>query len=171
MRQSSGFFVVLLIIVFVAVVVDGFDVEAGRRGAVRGASPVSHAAVLDAASRAERRLTAAEFQGLFERAARLVAGKLSCKGLTRQGSDAAVILSTLGIAALFVPLRNRVQQIIDRRFYRQKYDASLALEEFSEAARREVAMDRLTSQMVSVVEKTVQPEQVSVWIRDRRVQE
>jgi hypothetical protein len=83
-------------------------------------------------------------------------------------STLAIVLSTLLIAALFEPARRRIQSFVDRRFYRQKYDASLALEEFSDAARHEVELKSLTTHMVTVVEKTVQPEQVSVWLRDRR---
>jgi hypothetical protein len=78
---------------------------------------------------------------------------------------ARLLLSTLLIAALANPLRRRVQTFIDRRFYRRKYDAGRALEEFSSAARREVELAHLTAEMVSVVHTTVQPEQVSVWIR------
>ena len=78
----------------------------------------------------------------------------------------AVAVSTLGIAALFTPLRNRIQVFIDRRFYRQKYDAERALEEFNAAARSEVEIKNLTARMVSVVEKTVNPEKIWVWIRD-----
>jgi hypothetical protein len=83
-------------------------------------------------------------------------------------STLAIVLSTLLIAALFEPVRRRMQNFVDRCFYRQKYDAALALEAFSDAARREVALDQLTARMVGVVEKTVQPEQVSVWLRERK---
>jgi hypothetical protein len=83
-------------------------------------------------------------------------------------STLAIVLSTLLIAALFEPVRRRIQTFIDRRFYRAKYDAALALEEFSTAARQEVEIKHLSNRMVRLVEKTVQPEQVSVWIRDVR---
>jgi hypothetical protein len=83
-------------------------------------------------------------------------------------STMAIVLSTLLIAALFEPIRRRLQTFIDQRFYRQKYNAELALEEFSSAARREVDMDHLTAQVVGVVEKTVQPEAVSMWLRKER---
>jgi hypothetical protein len=85
--------------------------------------------------------------------------------ITGQQSPASVVISTLLIAALFTPLLRRVQSFIDRRFYRPKYDAARALEEFSSAARREVELAHLTAELVGVVYKTVQPEQVSVWIR------
>jgi hypothetical protein len=84
---------------------------------------------------------------------------------TGQQSPASVVISTLLIAALFNPLRRQVQAFIDRRFFRQKYDAAVALQEFSAAARREVALENLTAQLVSVVEKTIQPSQVTLWIR------
>jgi hypothetical protein len=83
-------------------------------------------------------------------------------------STMAVVLSTLLIAALFEPIRVRLQTFIDRRFFRQKYNAELALEEFSGAARREVDMDHLTAQLVGVVEKTVQPEDITMWLRKER---
>jgi hypothetical protein len=70
------------------------------------------------------------------------------------------------IAALFSPLRRRLQAVIDRRFYRQKYDAEQAVAAFAAAARSETALNAITGQMVSVVEETVQPEQVWVWMRD-----
>jgi hypothetical protein len=84
-------------------------------------------------------------------------------------STLAIVLSTLLIAALFDSARRKIQSFVDRRFYRQKYNAALALEDFSEAARREVELSRLTSLMISVAEKTVQPEQVSVWMREKRI--
>jgi hypothetical protein len=88
-------------------------------------------------------------------------------GLTGE-SNVAIVLSTLLIAALFEPVRQRVQTFIDQRFYRQKYDSVRALEEFSATARREVELENLITQLVGVVHKTVQPEQVSVWIRSAK---
>jgi len=87
------------------------------------------------------------------------------RAVTGQESPLAVVLSTLAIVVLFNPLRRRLQSVIDRRFFRQKYNAARALEEFSAAARREVEPGRLTSQMVSVVEQTVSPEEVWVWLK------
>ena len=86
--------------------------------------------------------------------------------LTGQESDLAVVLSTLLIAILFEPARHRVQEVIERRFYRQKYDAMRALEGFSNSARREMVLDHLEADLVRVVQQTVQPALVSVWIRD-----
>jgi CII-binding regulator of phage lambda lysogenization HflD len=77
-----------------------------------------------------------------------------------------VVLSTLAIAALFSPLRRRLQVIIDRRFFRQKYNAERAVATFAAAARSETALNEITGQMLSVVEETVQPEQVWVWMKD-----
>jgi len=81
-----------------------------------------------------------------------------------ENSPVAIVLSTLAIAALFSPLRHRIQGFIDRRFYRQKYNAEQALAEFASAARSEADLDALSSKLVEVVSQTVQPERVSVWL-------
>jgi hypothetical protein len=83
---------------------------------------------------------------------------------SRQQSPTAVVLSTLVIAALFTPLRKGIQERIDRRFYRKKYDAEQVLSTFSSILREEVDLDYLTSSIQGVVEATLQPVHVSLWL-------
>lgn len=85
-------------------------------------------------------------------------------GISGQGSQIVIVVSTLAIAALFNPLRIRIHDFIDRRFYRQKYDAEQALAKFAATARNEVDMDKLTASLLDVVEETIQPETTSLWI-------
>ena len=88
------------------------------------------------------------------------------RALTGQGQNAlVVVLSTLAIAALFGPLRSRVQRTIDRRFFQQKYDAARILTGYATAARDEVDLDAISAQLVAVVDQTMQPERVSLWLR------
>jgi len=81
-------------------------------------------------------------------------------------SPFVLVVSTLGIYALFGPLRQRLQALIDRRFYRSKYDAARTLAAFSKTLSNEVDLNQLREDLLAVVQETMQPSHVSLWLRD-----
>jgi len=95
----------------------------------------------------------------------IIALQFLLRGIIGQSSDIAIVGSTLVIAALFQPLRRRLQNVIDRRFYRRKYDAAKTLAAFSATLRGEVDLSELNEHLVRVVEETMQPRFVWLWVR------
>lgn len=88
------------------------------------------------------------------------------RGMISQNNSVAIVVSTPAIAALFQPLRHRIQNVIDRRFYRRKYDAAQIVEAFSTTLRNEVDLNQLREHLIMFVQDTMQPAHISLWLRE-----
>jgi hypothetical protein len=102
----------------------------------------------------------------------ILGSQLALATVSLQASDSPLILvgSTLLVAALFQPLHHGIQRTIDRRFYRRKYDAARTIAAFSATLRQEVDLDQLREQLTAVVQDTMQPASLSLWIRPLKKQ-
>jgi hypothetical protein len=94
----------------------------------------------------------------------IIAMQALLRGVLNQNNDVVILVSTLAVAALFQPLRHRVQAVIDHRFYRRKYDAARILAAFGATLRNEVDLEQVTELLLSAVQETMQPTHVSLWL-------
>jgi hypothetical protein len=108
-------------------------------------------------------LTSRSISGLGYAAVVLGLGRL----LSGQASSLAVAAATLAVAALFQPLRRRVQDLVDRRFNRRRHDAARIIEAFGTRLREQVDLDSLTGELLAAVDQTMQPTQASLWLRQQ----
>jgi uncharacterized protein YeeX (DUF496 family) len=90
------------------------------------------------------------------------------RAATGQTSDLAIVVSTLLIAALFSPIRRRVQDTIDRRLYRRKYDVEQTLADFQKNLREDVDMATLQANLIGVVSETMQPDKIALWVKGNK---
>jgi len=93
-------------------------------------------------------------------------GQYLLSDLLGRSNGVVLVVSTLLVAALFRPLRQQIQKLVDRRFYRRKYDASKIVEAFSATLRNEVNLNQLRGHLLTVVQETMQPSHVSLWLRE-----
>ncbi|MGH2600748.1 MAG: hypothetical protein ACRDJ9_15355, partial [Dehalococcoidia bacterium] len=108
--------------------------------------------------------------GLAALYAGLVAGLQALLRPVSGGSDLAIVVTTLVVAALFLPARRRIQAAVDRRFNRRTYDAARTIDAFAARLREQVDLDTLRYELLTVVDETMRPARVSLWLREQGTQ-